>query len=341
MCNIAGYVGTKQAAPIIVEMLRKQEGWDSGYYTGIGTICDGEFYMEKGVGSLQMLLVRKDVTKLPGNIGFIHGRSYGNEGDAYAHPFTGTDGDILYLANGTNGAFRDPSYEKVRKLYAELKTQGCEFLSHMEGDYPMLPGGGKIHGSDLMCQQIVSHIRSGMSTMDAMEKAYCDRVGEIVGLTLNRKTPDRISFARINYPMFVAIADHGMYMATTPQAFPEDAREIMLLPALSCGEVYADRYVIKPFKNPPCTVADITPEIYAKAYAAVVEALQEQDRDHDYLDKMIKDLFRDGDCAPEPPLDYMILNDLEKQGRLETKLTYVRGVREGTQRPKFFASLIK
>ena len=36
MCNIAGYIGTKQAAPIIIEMLRKQEPWDSGFYTGIG-----------------------------------------------------------------------------------------------------------------------------------------------------------------------------------------------------------------------------------------------------------------------------------------------------------------
>jgi glucosamine 6-phosphate synthetase-like amidotransferase/phosphosugar isomerase protein len=42
MCNIAGYIGSKQAAPIIVEMLRKQEGWDSGYYTGIATIHDGK-----------------------------------------------------------------------------------------------------------------------------------------------------------------------------------------------------------------------------------------------------------------------------------------------------------
>ena len=44
MCNIAGYIGSKQAAPIIVEMLRKQEGWDSGYYTGIATIHDGKLY---------------------------------------------------------------------------------------------------------------------------------------------------------------------------------------------------------------------------------------------------------------------------------------------------------
>ena len=31
MCNIAGYVGSRQATPILIEMMKKQEGWDAGY----------------------------------------------------------------------------------------------------------------------------------------------------------------------------------------------------------------------------------------------------------------------------------------------------------------------
>ena len=38
MCNIAGYVGTKQAAPILLDMLKKQEGYGGGYYSGIATM---------------------------------------------------------------------------------------------------------------------------------------------------------------------------------------------------------------------------------------------------------------------------------------------------------------
>lgn len=38
MCNIAGYIGEQQAAPILIEMIREQEGLDAGFYTGIATI---------------------------------------------------------------------------------------------------------------------------------------------------------------------------------------------------------------------------------------------------------------------------------------------------------------
>ena len=41
MCNIAGYVGNKPAAPILLEMLRNQEGLAGGYYTGIATRHEG------------------------------------------------------------------------------------------------------------------------------------------------------------------------------------------------------------------------------------------------------------------------------------------------------------
>lgn len=341
MCNIAGYVGTKQAAPIIVEMLRKQEGWDSGYYTGIATIHEDKVYMEKCVGSLQMLLEQEDVSKFPGNIGIIHGRTPGTEGKEYAHPFVGKGGDLVYVANGYGGVFADPDYKKLRETYEALLAEGYACPTYMEGDFKMLPGGAKVHGSDLKCQEITYYVDKGMTAQEAMEKSFCERPGEIVGLLLNRKTPDRITFARINYPMFVGIAEHGIYLATTPQAFPEDAKDITLLPQLSCGEVYRDRYTVKPFTQPPCKVASLTPAIYAKSYAAVVEALALADMDHGQLDKLVRPFITEGDCAQESALDYQILYDLEKEGRLETKLSYLPGVQKGTLRPKFTASLIK
>ena len=42
MCNISGYIGNQQAAPILIEMLRKQEGFCGGYYTGIVTYHEGK-----------------------------------------------------------------------------------------------------------------------------------------------------------------------------------------------------------------------------------------------------------------------------------------------------------
>ena len=50
MCNIAGYVGERDAAPILNEMLRAEEGIDAGFYTGLATVDEGKIYYRKVCG---------------------------------------------------------------------------------------------------------------------------------------------------------------------------------------------------------------------------------------------------------------------------------------------------
>ena len=44
MCNVAGYVGNKAAAPVLLKMMARQEGFGGGYYSGIATIAGGELH---------------------------------------------------------------------------------------------------------------------------------------------------------------------------------------------------------------------------------------------------------------------------------------------------------
>ena len=55
MCNIAGYIGDESAAPILLEMTERQQGFAGGYSTGIATICDGELHSVKVVGDVSTL----------------------------------------------------------------------------------------------------------------------------------------------------------------------------------------------------------------------------------------------------------------------------------------------
>ena len=55
MCNIAGYIGSKKATPILFEMIKKQEGYAGGYYAGIATIKDNKILSHKLTGSIDML----------------------------------------------------------------------------------------------------------------------------------------------------------------------------------------------------------------------------------------------------------------------------------------------
>ncbi|MBQ2273110.1 MAG: glutamine--fructose-6-phosphate aminotransferase, partial [Clostridia bacterium] len=89
MCNIAGCVGSRRAAPILLEMLRRQEGFAGGYYTGIATIHEGRIYSAKLTGDVSKLISDTDAADLPGTIGIIHSRSKSGGGDPWAHPFLG------------------------------------------------------------------------------------------------------------------------------------------------------------------------------------------------------------------------------------------------------------
>ena len=52
MCNIAGYSGSRQAASILLEMLRKQQPYDGDMSTGVATIHEGKLYYKKLVGDV-------------------------------------------------------------------------------------------------------------------------------------------------------------------------------------------------------------------------------------------------------------------------------------------------
>ena len=108
MCNIAGYIGERDAAPILIEMIREQEGLNGGFYTGIATLHEGKIHQRKLVGSLDDLLKKTDAASLPGKIGIIHSRTPGFAGDEWAHPFVcERDGEIFsaLVMNGYVGYF--------------------------------------------------------------------------------------------------------------------------------------------------------------------------------------------------------------------------------------------
>ena len=283
MCNIAGYVGTKPAAPILIEMMRKQEGFDAGFYTGISTIHEGKIYCAKVLGPLEELLATTDAINLPGTIGIIHSRTPGGKGQdnaEWAHPFTTIrDGEIItsYVANGCIRYF-NPWLEKRIAIAERVVNDGYELKAQVyspKSSYK-LSNGMTMHGSDVMCQLISQKIDQGKKADDAMADAFCENPGEIVGLLLSITEPDGIVWSRMNYPMHVNFVKHGAYLATTPMAFPEDAGEPQLLPELSSGMIYKDHLSIKPFKNPPAECWPLDSVLFHKMYEIIYEELKKE-----------------------------------------------------------------
>ena len=118
MCNIAGYVGEKEAAPILIELFRKQEGLFGGFFTGIATHDGARLDYCKIQGELKILLNETNAASLKGKMGIAHSRTPSGGDSLWAHPFvTERDGAVkmCYLANGNGGilAHRIPEAASV------------------------------------------------------------------------------------------------------------------------------------------------------------------------------------------------------------------------------------
>ena len=344
MCNIAGYVGQRRAAPILIDMIRRQEGMAGGYYSGIATIHEGKIYYAKLTGDIDRLVALTEAADLPGNIGVIHTRSKSGGGDAWAHPFVAyKDGEaqMAYVANGSGGCFA-VNNEKYVAIADGLQADGYVMDSRVDESrpgYPRMSDGKTAHMSDVMCQLIMREYDRGVSGAEAMEAAFCRMPNEIVGLSLMPGEPHRIVWARINMPMSVAFCDHGAYLATYPGAIPADAGEHTLLPACSSGYVTAYGYGADAFRTPPCQVAELTAGTVAAAYETVCRELNAGERTVSQLKKAVKPCFESADCTQAAAVVYEILYALQKEGRLNMESRRVDGAFDYVDAPKFYLTL--
>ena len=333
MCNIAGYVGNRSAAPILIDMIKAQEGFNAGFYTGIATMHEGKIYYAKLTGDTERLVSLTDAARLPGNIGIIHSRTKSGGGDGWAHPFVGYKNgkiDSAYVANGAAGFFK-PLVPKAAEMAQWLEDMGYPMNFKLNGEkrasYPVLSDGRSVHMSDVMCQLFQKNKDEMGDAVQAISKSYCEMPGEIVGILLTLSDPDAIVWSRITKPMFVGFSDHGACLASCAIAFPKEFSEPQLLPACSSGRVYADHFTSHPYKNPPAKVAELDASIRCKAYTAIYEDLCGSEKTFNDLLKKVRSIWEtDADCLPDAPLVYDVLYSIYKSGKLKIKTSAVAGV---------------
>ena len=340
MCNIAGYIGDKPAVPILIDMMRAQEGLDGGCYTGIATIHEGKIHYRKLVGDLERLLAETDAESLPGTIGIIHTRTPGDTGDSWAHPFVcEREGEIktAFVLNGCEGNFKTVK-QKGSEIAERLIAKGFDLKSRVpsNGKSVTLSDNTRVHPTDIICQLIGEKMEEGYDIPDAMAEAYCELPKEVVGLMISLAEPDTIAWSRMNFPMHIGFADHGAYLATAPQAFPRDAGEPHLLPVLSSGLIYKDSFTCRPFKKKPGTVAELNSHTRQITYDAICQALREEKQTVPTLGKLIWNMFDPADCTQRGAAIYAALYDLDRQGKLKMEKGYKPGVREGLQAPVYY-----
>jgi glutamine---fructose-6-phosphate transaminase (isomerizing) len=207
MCGIVGYVGSKNAAPIIVDGLRKLEyrGYDSA---GIA-IHDGKgIEIVRTLGKLIKLSEALEKRTLNGTTGVGHTRwaTHGRPSEVNAHPHSA--GPVAVVHNGI--------IENHVAVRQELEGQGVKFLSDTD--------------TEIVAHLIHRELNAGVPTLfEAVRKALGHVVGAYAIAVVSRNEPDVVVVARYGSPLVVGIGEDEMLCASDIPAILAHTRDMVFL----------------------------------------------------------------------------------------------------------------
>ena len=334
MCNVAGYVGDRAAAPIMLDMMERQEGFCGGYYSGIATIAEGKLHYAKVVGDVATLRKQTDAEHLPGTVGIIHSRSKSGGDREWSHPFVDCTGRMAYVANGHDGIFEDRR-DKCG-IANKLAAAGHTFRAHAPepiGNYPVLSDGSCVHTSDVMCHLVESLVHECGGPIDAMRRAFMTFPAEIAGLVVHADVPECVIASRINQPLMIGRDAEATYIASTAMAFPDSASQwCCAMPTNATAAIHRDRIDVLPFDPPPEKVATVFP--WGPGCAGILEALSDgEGKGFWALKNAIASLWPEDTAHQKDMMIYEIIRWLHSEGKIRFEDVQVAGVAEGTTVP--------
>ncbi len=251
MCGIFGYVGTRTAAPILLEGLRTLEyrGYDSS-----GIFIPGEGVV-KAAGPIDEL-AKKITSTIPGTCGIAHTRwaTHGAPTEINAHPHLDMSGTIAIVHNGI--------IENYREIKEGLTMRGITFESDTEVLAKLI---GTFYTGDL-----ITAVRQSLQT-----------VRGTYGLAVAcSKQPSQIVVARMGSPIVLGLAADGNFVASDPSALLTHTKDVVYLEDGECAVIKKNSYKIMTIKG----------EVRERAPEKVewdVEAVQKNGYDH----FMLKEIF--------------------------------------------------
>ena len=188
MCGIVGYVGKREAYPILVKGLSRLEyrGYDSA---GVALINDdGNLVIYKTKGKVADLERAVQGKNLSGSIGIAHTRwaTHGEPNDVNAHPHFSESGNLALIHNGI--------IENYRALKKELQNQGYHFKSETDTEVVI---------------QLIQYIMDshGITLEEAVPLALNSVIGAYAIVIVDKTQPDRMIAARKGSPLIIGVGD--------------------------------------------------------------------------------------------------------------------------------------
>jgi len=207
MCGIIGYIGKKEALPIIVEGLKRLEyrGYDSA-----GVVIfdkDNNFQAVKTKGKIKHLREKLKEKEIKGNFGIGQTRwaTHGEPSEINAHPHWDCKKEIFVVHNGI--------IENYSKLKKELEREGYKFISETD--------------TEVLAHLIKKHWQGNLE--ESVRLALKEVVGAYAIAVVSSLDPEKIVFARQSSPLLVGLGDDGNFVASDAPAILGHTRQVIYL----------------------------------------------------------------------------------------------------------------
>lgn len=208
MCGIVGYIGKKQAAPLLLNGLKRLEyrGYDSA---GLATLHGGRIDLRRAVGRVHELEQRLDEQPLTGTLGIAHTRwaTHGRPSERNAHPHLDASGRIALVHNGI--------IENHAAIRALLESKGIAFRSETD--------------TESLVQLIGFLYRENGDILGSVRHALRDVQGTFGVAVLCSEAPEMLIAARRGSPLLVGLGEHELLLASDGSAIIEHTSEVVYL----------------------------------------------------------------------------------------------------------------
>ncbi|MGD8555004.1 MAG: glutamine--fructose-6-phosphate transaminase (isomerizing) [Anaerolineales bacterium] len=232
MCGIVGYVGARDATPIILEGLSKLEyrGYDSA---GLAVIEQDRIEIRRDVGKISRLAQLLSEKPVSGHIGIGHTRwaTHGRPSARNAHPHVGASGEVVVVHNGI--------VENYLALRDELTAEGVDFSSDTD--------------TEVIVHLVDRHLAMGLGFAEAARKAIALLDGAHGIVLLSLKEPDRIVAARIGNAggVVVGVGDGESFIASDIPAILEHTRRMAFLESGHLAVVTREGFEVSDMQGEP------------------------------------------------------------------------------------------
>ena len=211
MCGIVGYIGKRDATPVLVEGLHRLEyrGYDSA---GLAVVHRGRLQVTKTAGRVQDLRDKLDAKQTKATIGIGHTRwaTHGEPNDTNAHPHTDAQHRIAVVHNGI--------IENAEALRAQLTADGVKFVTDTD--------------TEALAHMIAAELAARTRT-PTLEEAVIATLRSVEGtyglVVLDTRHPDQLVVARNGSPIVLGLGESEMFVASDVAALVRYTRQVIYL----------------------------------------------------------------------------------------------------------------